>query len=323
MLCIYVHICNFIVTFCEHNGVQYNNGDIIQPNCTTRCTCQGGSFDCELQNCLVDGPKCYGWGDPHYRSFDNRYFDFQGDCEYVLSQPCNGSDFVITASNTAINSYVSVTSQIKVIIPNKQLEIFLTGDYLFVNGKLFTNHGEKVLHISSDVRIFKIGGHSYILLSIRYPIAISWDGSHRVDITPSSSWQGKLCGLCGNYNNDRSDDFMLPDGSVTSSVNEFGSSWLYSNTSSTCGVPISSPTCTGSVMVEAEARCSELMKGIFKVCNSVIDPTGFINGCKLDYCSCSEDEREDYYCNSLSTYAATCLSVGIIIPNWRDSFCCK
>ena len=305
-------------------GVQYNTGDVIQPNCTTRCTCQDGSFDCQLQNCLVDGPTCYGWGDPHYRSFDYRYFDFQGDCEYVLSQPCNdSSEFIITASNTAINSYVSVTRQIKVIVPNKQIEIILTDNYISINGEYLSGYEEHILHLSSDVRIFKIGGHSYILLTIRYPITISWDGSHRVDITPSSSWQGMLCGLCGNYNDDNSDDFMLPDGSVTSSVNEFGSSWLYSNTSSTCGIPQPPPPCSGSIMVEAEAKCSELMKGVFNICSSVVDPAEFVNGCELDYCSCSDAEREDCYCNSLSTYAAACVSAGVIISNWRDSFCCK
>ena len=304
-------------------GVQYNTGDVIQPNCTTRCTCRDGSFECQLQNCLVDGPTCYGWGDPHYQSFDNRYFDFQGDCEYVLSKPCNNSEFIITASNTAIDSYVSVTSQIKIIIPNKQIEIILIDGHFLVNGESFLNHGEKILHISSDIRMFKIGGHSYILLTISHPIAISWDGSHRVDITPSSSWQGMLCGLCGNYNDDNSDDFMLPDGSVTSSVNEFGNSWLYSNTSSTCGVPQPPPPCSGSIIVEADARCNELMKGVFNICSSMVDPKVFVDGCKLDYCSCSDAEREDCYCNSLSTYAAACASVGVIIPNWRDSFCCK
>ena len=310
------------VPYCSHNGVHYKTGDVIQPNCTTRCICQDGSFDCELQHCLVDGPTCYAWGDSHYQSFDYNYFDFQGDCEYILTQPCNSSDFIITASNAAINSSV-VTSQIKMIVPKRKLEIVLTDHYLLINQKLYTDHEYSVLHIFSDVRIFKTGGLLYVLLTITHPIAVSWDGSHRVGITPSSSWQGMLCGLCGNYNNDNSDDFMLSNGSMTISVNEFGNSWLYSNTSSTCEGPMSSPNCTESIMVEAETRCSELMKGAFSTCSSMVDPTSFIDGCKLDYCSCSDENKEDCYCNSLSTYAAACASAGVTLPNWRDSFCRK
>ena len=303
-------------------GIRYDIGDIIQPNCSTRCTCQGGYFDCKPQRCSLDGPTCYGWGDPHYRSFDYRYFDFQGDCEYVLSQPCNdSSEFIIAVSNTAINSFVSVTSQVRIIIEKKGLEIILGRGDIMINGKSRSNNG--VIYRSSGVEITKHGRHAFILLTISHPIVISWDGSHRVDITPSSSWKGMLCGLCGNYNNDNSDDFMLPDGSVTSSVNEFGSSWLYSNTSSTCGVPEPPPPCSGSIMIAGESRCGELMMGVFNVCNSMIDPTEFITGCELDYCSCSDAEREDCYCNSLSTYAAACAAVGIAIPNWRKFFCRK
>ena len=306
-------------------GVKYEIGYTIQPNCSTRCTCKGGYFDCNPQKCLLGGPTCYGWGDPHYQSFDYRYFDFQGDCEYVLSQPCNDSSkFIIAASNTAINPYVSVTSQVRIIMEKNGLEITLgKGEYVAINGKNLSNSINGVIYRSTGVEISKIEKLTYILLTVSYPIAISWDGSHRVDITPSSSWQGMLCGLCGNYNNDNSDDFMLPDGLVTNSVNDFGSSWLYSNTSSTCGVPMSSSVCTGNIVTIAEARCSELMKGMFNICNSMVDPTEFINGCKLDYCSCSDAEREDCYCNSLSTYAAACAVVGVIIPNWRNFICRK
>ena len=307
-------------------GIQYEVGDKIQPNCSTRCTCQGGHFVCESQKCLLDGPTCYGWGDPHYQSFDFSHFDFQGDCEYILSQPCNdSSEFIIAASNMAIvNAMVSVTSQLRIIIQKKGMEIVMGRDgYLMINGKGQSNNISGIIHRSNSVEIYKNGRTLYTLLTITHPIAISWDGSYRVDITPSSNWQGKLCGLCGNYNNDRSDDFMLPDGLLTNSVNEFGSSWLYSNTSSNCGVPMALPTCTGSIINIAEARCSELMKGVFNFCNSKIDPTEFITGCELDYCLCSEEDREDCYCNSLSTYAAACASVGVIIPNWRNVFCRK
>ena len=324
-------VCIFIIyvaLYCTHNGIRYNIGDVIQPNCTTRCTCQdGGNFVCSSQRCLLDGPTGYAWGDPHYGSFDSKRFDFQGNCEYVLTKPCNNSDFIITATNTLWGSgFVSVTSLVKVIIPNKGFEIVLSqgsGGTITINGILLTNNGDRVVHRSSGVEVMRIGGKSYVLLNIVYPLAITWDGVYRVDITVSSSWQGQLCGLLGHYNNDASDDFMLPDGSVTTSANDFGDSWLYAKTSEDCGVPQPPPPCPASVTAAAQSRCNELMNSVFNVCNSVVDPSDFIDGCKLDYCLCNEKDREDCYCNILSSYVTTCASKGVIIPNWRNFFCRK
>ena len=298
---------------------------MIQPNCTTRCTCRGGYFDCKSQRCLIDGSTCYASGDPHYGSFDSKKFDFQGNCEYVLTKPCNSDDFIVTAVNTlwVYNPTVSVTSLVKVIIPNKGLEIILSRSKITINGIVQRNNGDRVVHRSSGVEVSRTGGRPYVLLTIGHPLAIKWTGTYRVDIAASSDWQGQLCGLCGNYNNDVSDDFMFPNGSVTMSANDFGSSWLYAKPLEDCGVPQPPPPCPASVTAAAQSRCNELMNSVFKVCNSVVDPSDFIDDCKLDYCLCRESEREDCYCNSLSSYVATCASKGVIIPNWRNFLCRK
>ena len=307
-------------------GMQYLIGDIIQPNCSLRCTCLEGNWDCRPQKCVLDGPTCYGWGDPHYRSFDYRYFDFQGDCEYVLSQPCHSSDFTITVSNVAINSFVSATKAVNITIPSKGLEIMLSrggGGTIAINGVLQINNGDRVVHRSTGIEVLRTGGHPYVLLNVGPPIAIFWDGWWRVEVTVSSGWQGKLCGLCGNYNNDNNDDFMLPGGILTNSAEVFGASWLQTKTSPACGTQQLPPPCPHTIMMTAQLKCDELLNSVFNICNSVVDPTEFIDGCKLDYCQCSEEDREDCYCNSLSTYAAACASSGVIISNWRNFSCCK
>jgi len=299
-----------------------SSGSTIQPDCSTSCTVQEGYLECTSQRCLLTGPTCYSWGDPHYRTFDMKSFDFQGDCEYVLSQPCDSDEFIITGTNTAKIDFVSITSAVRVMY--RETEVYLTegsdGVMITINGELLLENGDGLMYHSGGVRVYKTGGHPYILLSIG--IGVYWDGS-RVDITVATVWQGHLCGLCGNYNNNETDDFMLPNGTLTASSNEFGGAWLYANTTPTCGELQPIPVCEDSVMSEAESRCAELTSGDFSMCNSVVDPVSFVEGCKLDYCSCSAEDREECYCNSLSAYVAVCALNGVVRSNWRDMFCRK
>ena len=57
--------------------------------------------------------------------------------------------------------------------------------------------------------------------------------------------------VCGNYNNDLRDDFKMSNGNLTSVANEFGSSWLFGNTTLSCGVTSFSNSCQASDLIKA------------------------------------------------------------------------
>lgn len=44
-------------------------------------------------------------------------------------------------------------------------------------------------------------------------------------ISLPTTYRGLVRGLCGNYDKDEANEFMLPSGVVTSNVNDFGKSW--------------------------------------------------------------------------------------------------
>ena len=191
-----------------------------------------------------------------------------------------------------------------------------------MNNRTMPINGDGLVFNITDANVFVRGGQPFVIFNIRYPVSVHWDGSQRVVINVSSGWQGKLCGFCGNYNNDPEDDFMLPNGTLTTSANEFGSAWLYAITTPTCGELLPIPVCDDSIMREAQSRCDEIAGGVFHECNSVVDPGRFVDGCVLDYCLCMNN-TEECYCNSLSVYAAVCATNGMIISNWREYFCRK
>lgn len=44
-------------------------------------------------------------------------------------------------------------------------------------------------------------------------------------ITLPSMYQGLVHGLCGNYDGDRNNEFIMPDGKLTENLYAFGNSW--------------------------------------------------------------------------------------------------
>ena len=312
---------------CIYEGVQYQDGEQIQPNCSTRCTCRQGQFQCEDQPCRNATCGCHG--DPHCRSFDSRFFDFQGTCEYVLTQPCNTSEFSVIVRNDQCNTGVSCTEKVTVLVPDDDITIELdrgNGGTVTINGILQPNNGDGIIMQSSRVTVLRSGGHPHVMLSM-YGVSIFWNGARRVKVTVSRMWENRLCGLCGNFNYDMNDDFKMPNGSLALTATAFGDSWLYDDSSPDCNnrtvVTDCLRDCRNDIRIAAESRCNIIMnQTIFSSCNAVINPSDYISSCMFDYC-CSDDPEGDL-CDNVAAYADDCTSRGVPPPNWRrPDFCRK
>ena len=205
-------------------------------------------------------------------------------------------------------------------MPHENLDILLErGGSVTINDRLQLNNGDSVILQSNDTMITRVGSHPHVFLT-RSGMEVFFDGRYRVNVKASSVWNGRLCGLCGNYNGDPSDDFQTPSGVLVTSPDDFGTAWNTSQHEG-CGLLEIPIQCSSTVMTEAETRCAILREGTFANCNGAVDPESFIGDCVYDYCHCNEEDREECFCDSLSSYAAACASNGIVVPDWRSSVC--
>lgn len=67
----------------------------MKKDCNT-CKCEKGVWKCSDETC---GARCSAIGDPHYRTFDGKNFDFMGKCSYYLLKTDDGLE--ISAENVA------------------------------------------------------------------------------------------------------------------------------------------------------------------------------------------------------------------------------
>lgn len=66
-----------------------------------------------------------------------------------------------------------------------------------------------------------------------------------------------------------------------------------------------------------EAFCGRLARGeLFGVCQGVVDPWGYLEGCMGEPCSNSSA------CQALASYAAACKERGVQLPDWRRAEGC-
>ncbi|KAK2913695.1 hypothetical protein Q8A67_002094 [Cirrhinus molitorella] len=318
----------------------FEPGEIIfGDGCSMLCRCAGNyTFDCVDNTCdpvteecrEVGGvtgchPKgtstCVVAGDPHYNTFDNRHYDFMGNCSYLMSEPCNSTDvphFAVYTDNENRynNPHISYVKAVHVHALGVMVSI-LKGGTVQVNG---TNVNIPLSPVSG-VDIFMSGKHYTVALN--FGVTVRYDGNHYMDIKVIKDYEDKLCGLCGDYNGDPQDDFQTPTGELVQSPNDFGNSW---NTDSECNKPdVGPPTgCTDDEqdLYEGPAYCGIILdsNGPFAACHPKVNPNGFFQDCLFDVCEL--DGAHSALCEAIESYVNECQDRGVTIGPWRNSTFC-
>lgn len=166
-----------------------------------------------------------------------------------------------------------------------------------------------------------------IVVQTNFGLKVLYNTIYYVEVIVPSAYQHKMCGLCGNNNNNPRDDFKLRSGNRANSIDMFGKSWAVDKDSKECG------GCGGKCPKCPKAKAALYQKpdscgiikhanGPFKACHSKIDPAPYLDHCVFDVCA--TDGNKDTQCNNVLAYALACQGAGVQIKPWRSkSFCRK
>ncbi|XP_069057914.1 alpha-tectorin-like [Pleurodeles waltl] len=312
-------------TFCQYKCQCLNTGIITcqeQP-CVSYETCKpvANYYSCQA----TDKKTCLASGDPHYTSFDGRYFNFQGTCTYLLSQLCRNNSnltyFRVEAKNENRGNAVSWVKLVRVVTYGNEI-VMSKG----LSGQVYLN-GDKVrlpvTLLGGNLKAYQTG--FTVAVSTDLGLVVTYDGFSHTTVTLLPNYANSTCGLCGNLNSNSSDDFMTPNGTQASTEALFGKSWKVPDNDALCSDDYTAPTCTiqNQTLYNGSTYCGlmRLTTGAFASCIPVLSPENFVSGCIYDLCV--TEGNQSTLCNALQAYTERCQALNVIVGQWRSSGFCS
>uniref|UniRef100_A0A3B4XDX1 Mucin 5f n=1 Tax=Seriola lalandi dorsalis TaxID=1841481 RepID=A0A3B4XDX1_SERLL len=309
---------NCTVATCDDGKVTYNKTQCPTPNpvvCANNFPAikvRDGDECCPHNECQC---VCYGWGDPHYVTFDGTYYDFQGNCSYwLVKEILPKYNFSVMIDNyycgvvdrfSCPHSITVFYQSYKIFIIQEDINTNFTNQ-VFVNDRLVTP-----AYQNADFRLTTTGIDTVLVIP-KIHAKVTFSGLIFSIYLPYGMFGGNTEGQCGTCNNNRTDDCRLPDGKIDPSCPNMAHEWHANN--SNCARP-SEPTPTPMPETCNTTICEIIKSSVFEACHKVIDYNPFVVACEFDVCHMHINHIS---CTSLQSYADACAEAGVCI-DWRSS----
>ncbi|XP_029318713.1 intestinal mucin-like protein [Cottoperca gobio] len=259
---------------------------------------------------------CYGWGDPHYVSFDGTYYGFQGNCSYwLVKEILPKYNFSVMIDNYYCGSVGGLSCPQSITVFYKSYKIFITQKD--VNGNFTNQISVNDKHVSpayqnGDFRITTTGIDTVLVIP-KIHAKITFSGLIFSIYLPFSEFGNNTQGQCGTCDNNRKNDCMLPSGKIDPSCPNMAHEW-HANDSYCEPIP-PTPTTTPTPNTCNTTICEIIKSSVFESCHKVIDYSPFVVSCEFDICHM---HIKRIGCTSLQTYAEICAEAGVCV-DWRNA----
>nr|XP_044991348.1 mucin-5AC [Jaculus jaculus] len=297
---------------CVHNEATYRPGETIRVGCNN-CTCENRLWQCTDEPCLA---TCAVYGDGHFLTFDGRRYSFSGNCEYTLVQDnCGGNSsseeaFRVVTENVPCGTTGTTCS--------KDIKIFL-GSYELKLSDGKVEVVQKGVGQEAPYTIRQMG--IYLVVETDVGLMLLWDRKTSIFLRLGPEFKGRVCGLCGNFDDSAVNDFTTRSHSVVGDALEFGNSWKFSPSCPDAALPKDPCTANPYRKSWAQKQCSLINSATFATCHAHVEPAKYYEACVSDACACDSGGDCECFCTAVAAYAQACHEVGVCV-SWRTPDIC-
>ncbi|XP_022091528.1 sushi, von Willebrand factor type A, EGF and pentraxin domain-containing protein 1-like [Acanthaster planci] len=351
----------FDASYCTHEGRFHLANDVWDFKCST-CRCVQGVPVCQIKmcpalkcskdeyeykapgaccpQCLPASKNCTITRDGGHITYDFNRYEHHGNCRYVLSQDCTGSQFSVEVQYEATKKKIKKWA-VWLRLDCVEVEIAYDGS-VKVTGvpvELPYLHAEPMNVMIAQTNSSGVDGiaGSSIEIQTDRGVIVSWSQLGAIQVTAPGTYAGQLCGLCGNMNGNRKDDRTTRQFLPARSAREFTHSWKVDGYRY-CTVPkvrsksrlafgaISTDrlaACAGlnfNFLRDIRKKCSIFRRRSFQICHPVVSPTRYFEWCMQDSCSCSSNEP--CHCEAITAYMYECQRNNVPIQ-WTSNNACS
>lgn len=237
-------------------------------------------------------------GNQHYLTFDKAFYEFQGECSYLLAR-----DFIDGKFSVIVNYDDSGRHSLAVVSDNQHIEI--QPDFRVVVSGAQT----ELPYVTGLTTVRRIGNS--IRVDNQHGITVNCDMVHDLCTVNVTGWYyGKTGGLLGTYDNEPSNDFLSVERVPASNVEEFAASWSVGRRCSAVNHASTPSPALDEARYSMCARYFELSSSPLRPCFRQVNTTAFMSMCLNDVTTV---EPQRAVCNMAAFYVDECQRAGVAV----------
>ncbi|XP_054581703.1 mucin-6 [Eptesicus fuscus] len=268
---------------------------------------------------LKDSPQpapgrgwCSTWGTGHFSTFDGHVYDFEGTCNYIFAAICKDASsptFSVQLRREPGGDISRIIVELGAAVVTVQQGAISIKDVGAVSLP-YTSNGLQITPFGQSVRL--------VAKQLELELVVLWGPGAHLMVLVEDRHMGRMCGLCGNFDGEKTNEFLSEDGTRLE-PHKYAALQKLDDPNEIC----THEAIPGPRVLQAEhARtCAQLLALVAPECDVPKEP--FVQSCQADVAACARPGQQSCACATLSEYSRRCSLAGQPVSRWRRPGLCS